>query len=149
MKLTDRIIKAISTSETYKSIMDYCVNSNCDFSMVGIKSASVEQEKNGTAVFLNVDCNYVLDGELTQTVEQFKFKVGLATPKGYFSAKKVPVLISDYNNVFPDELTILMGYWNESTKENTFDPFFYENNILRNNAAGWVSVASKLQADCR
>jgi len=42
-----------------------------------------------------------------------------------------------------------MEYYNSHTKENNYDPFWYEKNEQSKNASGWAFVASKLQSDCR
>jgi hypothetical protein len=150
MKITEKIIKAISSTQEFERIDEYCKAHNANFSMKSVNHAGIEVEKNGTRVFLEVSSVYTEgNGKKTEALEQFQFKVGLVTPKGYFSAKKLPVQIINEEDLLESELEALMEYFHDTTKENTFDPFWYENMMHRNNAAGWIAVAKSLQDDCR
>lgn len=68
--------------------------------------------------------------------------VGYKTPKGYFSKKKLPVDFEyqDGQRLSMDQAIELMSYQTDA-KENTFDPFWHENEARRRNAAGWNAVA--------
>lgn len=150
MKLTEEIYQAITTSEHFRTITNYLNQSKCDFILGDIDSASVIFNKYGADVYLNINSTYVLNGENTNTIEQFVFKVGLSTPKGYFSAKKMPITIVNTELLLESELLELMKYFDVNTKKNTFDPFFFENNIKRNNASAWAYIANNyMQDDCR
>ena len=149
MKLTEKISQAISQSENFNRIINFCDESKCKIVFNKINFASVQFQKNGAEICLGIECIYTLNDKTVTGVEQFQFKVGISTPKGYFSSKKIDCKISDNANLTEQELTDLMEYYNQNTKENTFNPFWFEKNQQSKNAHGWSFVASKLQSDCR
>jgi hypothetical protein len=149
MKLTEKIKEAISTTEDFANLVNYCNKTQGSFVFGDIIYGSIGFEKAGAIVYLDVNCIYTLNGINKEAVKQFQFKVGISTPKGYFSTKKMPITVIDAESLTEIELTEIMQYFNPLTKENTFDPFYFENNERSKNAAGWAYVASKLQDDCR
>lgn len=68
--------------------------------------------------------------------------VGLKTESGYFSKKKLPVSF-EYQKGQHLALDQAMEWiqFRTDAKENTFDPFWHENEAKRRNAAGWNAVA--------
>jgi hypothetical protein len=149
MKLTEKIKEAISTTENFVNLINYCNETQGSIALGDIIYASIGFEKAGAIVYLDVNCIFTLNSIKQEAIEQFQFKVGITTPKGYFSTKKMPITVIDAESLTEIELTEIMQYFNPLTKENTFDPFYFENNERSKNAAGWAIVASKLQADCR
>jgi hypothetical protein len=149
MKLTEKIKEAISTTENFVNLINYCKETKGSLAFGNIIYASIVFEKTGSIVYLDVNCIFTLNSIKQEAVEQFQFKVGIATPKGYFSTKKMPITVINTEALTEIELTEIMNYFNPLTKQNTFDPFYFENNERSKNAAAWSIVASKLQADCR
>lgn len=146
MEVTFEIKEAIFNTEKFKSINEYCKESKCEFMFNNIENACFDKN----TLTLRVNCTYILNNEKTEIIEEFEYKIGIRTKKGYFSTKKIPVFIIDNENLKENELNDLMVYYNSSTKENNFDPFWYENNLIRRNASAWSFIASNhLQDDCR
>jgi len=98
MKITDKITQAISQTENFKRVIAFCNDSKYSIAFNKIDFASVEFKKNGAEICLGIECAYTLNETTTMCVEQFQFKVGMQTPKGYFSSKKIDCNISDKNN---------------------------------------------------
>ena len=77
------------------------------------------------------------------------FTCAYKTPKGYISSKKLPVEIKDTNDVTLEEAYELLKFTTDAI-QNTFDPFWHENQAKARNEAAWVSIATNhLQPDCR
>jgi hypothetical protein len=74
------------------------------------------------------------------------FSFGFVTPKGYKSTKVVPVTVKDIDNLSKEDILKLLQY-KADYKINTFDPFYYENEAKRRNAAGWNYVAANFITD--
>ena len=150
MKITEKLLEAIKTSETYIRTNESCLKQSVTWSLLSIELATVEKEKNGYLVFLSVDCVYNLNNEQFKSISEFQFRVGLSTPSGYFSAKKIPVEVANFENLTESELNLFMEYWNIETKVNTFDPRWHEKNAESKNASAWASIAANhLQPDAR
>jgi hypothetical protein len=147
MKVTQEIKQAINNTEHFK--INYSNQTQESFILSDVVCASISFEKAGAIVYLDVNCIFTINGIKKEGIEQFQFKVGIQTPKGYFSTKKMPITVIDAESLTETELTEVMQYFNILTKENTFDPFYFENNEKSKNANAWAIVASKLQADCR
>jgi hypothetical protein len=149
MKLSEKIKQAITTSEDYIRLINDCEKNNANLSFNDVIYASIKSEKCGAQICVGIECEFLLNNNTFKKVKQFYFKIGIATKSNYFSSKKIPVIINDNENLTESELTELMDYFNTNTKENTFDPFWFENNQQSKNAHALNVIATKLQPDCR
>lgn len=141
---------AISKCSEHKKITEYCTaNEGCNFDMLSIDWATYTWGRKYSCIDFGVNCAYESNGETKYRVTQFQIKVGIVTPGGFYSSKKLPIQLIDPGNLNECELSRLMEYYHENTKVNSFDPFWHEHNEKSKNAAAWVVVATKLQADCR
>ena len=70
-----------------------------------------------------------------------QFTCSYKTPKGFISSKKLPVTISDKNNVTFSEVSELLKFNSDAVK-NTFDPFYHENEAKRKNASALNYIAT-------
>ena len=149
MKLTLKIREAITTSENYIRLINDCEKNNANLSFNDVIYASIKNEKCGAEICVGIECIYTFNNNMIKKIKQFYFKIGIATKSNYFSNKKIPVIVNDNENLTEIELTELMNYFNINTKENNFDPFWFENNQQSKNAHAWNVIATKLQPDCR
>ncbi len=149
MEVTEIMKEAIFTSEDGKRIINDYNNGLYQFTLNSIDSSSIKYEKFGAEICLRVNCTFNKKGLIIEKIKDFYFRIGHITPKGYFSTKKIKVDVLDSEFLTYDELTQLMAYFNPTTKEITFDPFYFENNEARKQANAWAFIATKLQPDCR
>ena len=71
------------------------------------------------------------------------FTCAYKTKSGYISTKKLPVKVQNVNDVTLEEATELLKFLTDA-KENTYDPFYYENKARRASNSAWNQIASKL-----
>lgn len=149
-ELKYKIVEALSKEENFIHIQEVCKTQNWEFAFNDFVSANYEKCGKDHNLWVSFECSYTeANGNVTNTVENFRIQIGLQTKSGYFSSKKLPISFVNEDSLTVEELEAAMEYYNKDTKSGAFDPFFAENNYRRNNAAGWVAVAQKLQPDCR
>jgi len=150
-EVKNAIINSISNNENYLSIKEVCLQNKWVFEIMDFVNASYDKEDKQHFVNFCFNCNYTEEnGTITSTIEEFRIQIGLVTKSGYFSTKELPILFVDSDNLNQEEICAALEYFNTQTKNNTFDPFFFENEIQRRNASAWSYIASNhLQEDCR
>jgi hypothetical protein len=145
------IINSISNDENYLSIKEVCLQNKWEFQIMDFVNAYYTKNQKQHFINFSFNCNYIEEnGNITSTQEEFRIQIGLVTKSGYFSTKELPILFVDSDNLNQEEICAALEYFNTQTKNNTFDPFFFENEIQRRNASAWSYIASNhLQEDCR
>ena len=150
-ELIEKISKSLLDNENYLSINETCISYDWKFKILDVLNSYYIKENKEHFIYVSCSCTYTdKNNNITNSVEDFKIQIGLTTSKGYFSSKELPIKFQDSDNLTDIELLNALNYYNKESKKNTFDPFFYENQIRRNNASAWSCIANKhLQEDCR
>jgi len=78
-----------------------------------------------------------------------EFVCGFETKGGYVSTKKLPVIISDVNNVTLEEAAQIIEFQTQANNTK-FDPFYKQHQAQRKSNSAWNFIAANyIQPDCR
>lgn len=143
MKTLTKLAKAELMTQKGYELGDFRLN------FIGYEMVSNHTTKHKNAVVANFEV-FALEGEYSTKREMvFSFEMftyGFVTPKGYKSAKKVPVTVIDSENLTIEEMKALKQF-KADYKINTFDPFYAENEANRKNASAWNFIAQNYITD--
>lgn len=115
-----------------------------DFTLrpVGLSATIDKSTKRANSVFALFGVYSSPEGQYEGAYYYKLFDYGYVTPKGYKSAKAIPVTVptGDGEYLTLEQVRQLLPFKAEY-RLNTFDPFYHENEARRRNAAGWAAVA--------
>lgn len=143
---TQEIVDRLKSSSSFEDIKKMYISIGCTVNFTSYSNVSID----GNSLVFEVQLAWVESKSgLTGTDNaSIILLVGQKTKSGYLSTKKLGLDIKNVESLSFEETVLAVSLQTDAINQK-FDPFFSKNNRKRKNAAGWVSVASKLQDDCR
>lgn len=143
---TQDILKILELTENFKDLKKQYTDIGCNVVIFSFSNVRLE----GNDLIFEVQLNWT-DKDLNSGFDNTDIIVliGEKTKSGYLSTKKINLVINDLENLTLEETIKSLSFITDAVKSK-FDPFYYENNIIRKNASAWSYIADNhMQDDCR
>lgn len=141
------IISKLSESKSFCDIKKNYTDIGCDVNFSSYLNVNID----GNDLSFDVQLEWVdlKSGEKGIDNATITLLIGHKTKSGYLSTKKLGLKIQDVENLSFEEIVSAISLQTDAINQ-SFDPFFHENNMKRKNVSAWNHIAlNHLQDDCR